>query len=80
MQGKAIDTGTTGSFEFRAFAVIAKTRADTAHFLSSPLPKSDALFDRGRHSAGEFRLVIEQRVIPGGHGDIHSHFQVSKSA
>jgi hypothetical protein len=30
VQGKAVDTGTTGSCELRAFAFIAKARADAA--------------------------------------------------
>ncbi len=59
---------------------IAKTRADASHFLASPLAKGDALFNRGRHGAGKLRFVIEQRIIPGGHGDIHSCFQVSQLA
>jgi hypothetical protein len=50
------------------------------HFLPGAFAKGNALRDRGRHGAGEFRFVVEQRVIPGGHRDLHSGFQVSQMA
>jgi hypothetical protein len=80
MQGKAIDTGTTGSCEFRPFAFIAKARADAAHFLSSPFAKGDTLLDRSRHGAGKLWFGVEKRIIPSSHGNIHSGFQVAQPA
>ena len=67
VQRKPVDTGTAGSREFRAFPFIPKSRADAAHFLPGAFPKGDTLLDRGRYGASEFRCVVEQRVIPGGH-------------
>jgi hypothetical protein len=47
---------------------------------SYPLAKGDALLNRGCHGAGELRFVVEQRIMPGGHGDIHARFQISQPA
>jgi hypothetical protein len=51
-----------------------------AHFLPGAFPKGNALLDRGRHGAGKLRYGVTQRIIPGGHRDIHSGFQVSQLA
>src|SRR5712692_4687917 len=80
VQGKSVHTGTAGSFEFRPFLFIATTRADAAYFLASPFPKGDALRDRGRHGAGEFGCVVEQRIIASSHGSLNSRLQVSQLA
>ena len=52
------NTGTAGPLEFRAFPFIAKARADAVYSLPGPFPKGDALLDRGRHAAGEFRIGV----------------------
>ena len=49
-----------------------------AHFLPGAFAKGDALLDRCRRGAGEFRFVVKQWIIPSGHRDIHSGFQVSQ--
>ncbi len=54
-----------------------RRKVDPRHdLLPGAFPKGDALLDRGCHGAGELRFVIKQRVIPGGHWDLHAGFQV----
>ena len=36
------------------------------------------LLDRGGHGASELRFIVEQRIIPGGHGGINSRLQISQ--
>src|SRR5712691_6749479 len=80
VQGKAVHTGTAGSFACRASPASPKPEPMRRTFLPSAFPKSDALLDRGRHGAGEFGFVVEQRIIPGGHSCVNSRFQVSQPA
>src|SRR5439155_3958290 len=44
--------------------------------LASPLATGDALLHRGRHGARERRLVVPQRIIPGGQGGLHAGLQI----
>jgi hypothetical protein len=48
--------------------------------LSSPFAKGDTLLDRSRHGAGKLWFGVEKRIIPSGHGNIHSGFQVAQPA
>jgi hypothetical protein len=66
VHGKAVHTGTAGSFECRTFPFGAKTRANPPYLLSNPLPKGDSLLDGGGHRASEIGFVVEQRIISGG--------------
>ena len=59
VQGKAVDTGTAGSFEFRPVAFIAKARADASHLLVSPFPKDDAPNRTGQSSPSGQRIALE---------------------
>src|SRR5262245_14839855 len=72
VQGKAVDTGTARSFECEPCTFRATARADAAHVLPGAFPKGNALLDRGRHGASKLPFVVTQRIIPGGHRDIHS--------
>ena len=70
-------TGTAGSRECRAFPFIPKSWANPSYVLSGPLPKGDALRDRGGHGASEFGLVVAQGIIACGHG-VDARLQVSQ--
>ena len=78
MERKPVDTGTAGARQCGEFSFITKARANPSNFLSGPFPKGDALFDRGRQGASEFGLVVEQRIIPRGHGVVDARLQVSQ--
>jgi hypothetical protein len=49
-----------------AFLFIPKSWANPSYVLSGPLPKGDALRDRGGHGANEFVLVVAPGIIAGG--------------
>ena len=89
VQGKPVDTGAArtracGTLarlrrrRAKPFPFITKARANPSNFLSGPFPKGDALFDRGRQGASEFGIVVEQRIIPRGHGVVDARLQVSQ--
>jgi hypothetical protein len=80
VQGKAVDAGTTGAAEGWLLACSANPRADAPDLLASPLATGEALLHRGHHGAGELRGVIDQRIIPRGHGGAETRFQVSQVA
>ena len=65
VQGKAVRTGTVGSFVCRAFPFRAKARANLSYLLSSPLPKDDPMLDGGGQDVSGFGFVVEQRIISG---------------
>src|SRR5712692_8927796 len=79
-QRKPVDTGTAGPRECGAFPCIATSRAHPSHVLSGPLPKGDALRDRGGHGASELGLVVEQGIIACGHSGVDSRLQVPQVA
>jgi hypothetical protein len=80
VQGKAVDAGTTGAAEGGRLACSANPRADAPDLLASPLATGEALLHRGHHGAGERRGVIDQRIIPRGHGGAETRCQVSQVA
>ncbi len=58
-----------------------RRKVDPRHdLLSSAFPKGDVLCDRSRHSAREFRFVVEQRIITRGDDGINPTFQESHLA
>src|SRR2546421_3640079 len=67
---KPLHAGTVGTCKRGHLARAAKARADAPYPLASPLPKSNALLHGGRHGARELKLVVEQGIIPRGHGGI----------
>src|SRR5215472_11385618 len=53
MQGKALDAGTARTGEAWRLTLVAKAGTQAPDLLARPLPKGDALLDRGGHGAGE---------------------------
>jgi hypothetical protein len=80
VEGKPVDTGTVRTGEPGRLALRAKARADTAPRLAGPFSAGDALLHGGRHGAGELRGGVAQRVIPGGHGGVHTRLQIPQPA
>src|SRR5712691_3852267 len=78
MQGKPVDTSTTGTGECGMFPCIAKPRADAPDLLAGPLPKGDALLDGGRQGTGQLGRVITQGVIACGRSRVNARLQVSQ--
>jgi hypothetical protein len=77
VERKAVDTGAARTRECGTFPFIPKARANPAHVLSGPLPKGDALLDRGGHGARELGLVVAQGIIACSHGGVDARLQVS---
>jgi hypothetical protein len=61
----------------KALPFIPKSWANPSHVLSSPLPKGDALRDRGGQGARELGLVVAQGIRACGHG-VDARLQVSQ--
>jgi hypothetical protein len=80
VQGKPVDTGTTGTGACGMFPCIAKPRAKAPDLLAGPLPKGDALLDGGRYGTGQLGGVIDQRIIPRGQGVVETHLQIPEVA
>jgi hypothetical protein len=72
VERKAVHAGTARTSEPWRLALRAKPGANAADRLASPLSRGDALLDRRRHDAGEFRCGVAQGIIPGGHGGLHA--------
>src|SRR5215831_12945672 len=76
VQRKPLDAGTVGTCQRGHLTLVAKACANAPDLLAGPLPKSDALLHRGRQGARELRRVVEQGVIPSGHGGVHPGLQI----
>ncbi len=79
VQRKPVDTGTAGARECGAFPCIPKARANTSHLLSGPLAKGNTLLDGGGQGVCEDGLVVQEWIIPRGHG-VAARLQVSQVA
>src|SRR5438105_3152111 len=66
VQGKAVHAGTARTGEPWRLTLVAKACAEAPHGLASSLSTGDALLHGGRHGARERRLVVPERLIPGG--------------
>jgi hypothetical protein len=78
VERKPVDTGAARTREFGTFPFIPKSQANPSNFLSGPLPKGDALLDRGGHGTRELGLVVEQGIIACTHGVVDARLQVSQ--
>ena len=78
VQGKAVHTGTPRTGEPWRLTLRAKARTNAPDRLTRPLATGDALLHGGCHGTGKRRLVVEEGIIPRGHGVIDTCFQVSQ--
>src|SRR4030095_6439506 len=76
VERKAVHTGTLRTGEPGRLALIAKAGTNAPDLLASPLAIGDALLYGGGHGTGECRLVVEEGIIPGGHGVSAARLQV----
>ena len=77
---KPLHTGTVGTCQRGRLALMAKACTNAPDLLAHPLPKGDALRDRGRQGTGKRGCVLHQGVIACRHYGIETRFEVPQMA